>query len=378
VIITKLPEKHRDTLRRIGAITPLMALMLPVTLILAAFAINIAMLELNRTEMYISADAASRAAGREFALTSNQEIAKQVAREAARRNTVGGAALLLTDDDFAFGQAYRDESSMRYAFTPGGAYQNAVEITAKRTKGSRNGSINMPLSGFFGNANIEATQTSRVNQIEVDIALVIDRSGSMAYASDEPAKYPPFPKNSPPGWAFGHAAPSESRWLDAVRAVEVFVGELEKSPMKELVSLTTYSDGAGIDQNLTADYKRIMASLDGYTKSFASGATNISGGINEGRKSLAISDARNFAAKVMIVLTDGIDTTGSNPVNAAASAAEQQIMIFTITFSDEADKNTMEKVSAKGLGKHYHAANANDLNDIFRDIARQLPVLLTR
>jgi Flp pilus assembly protein TadG len=104
------PRRIRDYVVRI---TPLMALMLPVTLILAAFAINIAMVELNRTEMYVSADSASRAAGREFALTSSQEGAKQAAREAARRNTVGGAALLLADKDFDYGQAFRDESSKR-------------------------------------------------------------------------------------------------------------------------------------------------------------------------------------------------------------------------------------------------------------------------
>jgi Ca-activated chloride channel homolog len=372
---------RKRTLRapgRTGAITPLMAILLPVALILGGFAINIAMIELNRTEMYISADAASRAAGRDFALTSSRDIAMESAREAARRNTVGGAPLLLADSDFVFGQAFRNQEAERYEFNPGGAFPNAVEVSVKRTKTSGNGAIAMPFGSIFSNTKVEASQTSRSNQIEVDIAMVVDCSGSMAYAADEPAVYPPFPKKAPPGWDFGKEAPSECRWRDAVNSIEVFIDELDKSPMKELVSLSTYSDSAGIDQPLTSDYKKIRQSLNERTNKFNAGATNISGGINEGRRSLAANSARDYAAKIMVVLTDGIDTTGSNPVLSAEEAAKQKIMIFTVTFSNEADQKTMGQVAQKGMGKHYHATNASDLRNIFRDIARQLPILITR
>ena len=50
--------------QRRGAVIPMLAILLPVVIILAAFAINIAYLELNRTEMFIASDAVSRATGR--------------------------------------------------------------------------------------------------------------------------------------------------------------------------------------------------------------------------------------------------------------------------------------------------------------------------
>jgi hypothetical protein len=49
-----------------------------------------------------------------------------------------------------------------------------------------------------------------------------------------------------------------------------------------------------------------------------------------------------------------------------------------VTFSDEADQSTMKKVAEAGLGNHYHAKNATDLQNIFLDIARQIPVLITK
>jgi hypothetical protein len=53
-------------------------------------------------------------------------------------------------------------------------------------------------------------------------------------------------------------------------------------------------------------------------------------------------------------------------------------MVFTITFSDEADQTTMKLVAEKGLGKHYHATNGSSLTGVFQDIAKQLPIILSK
>jgi Mg-chelatase subunit ChlD len=363
---------------RRGGIIPMVAILLPVTVTIAAFAINIAYLELNRTEMYVAADAAARAAGREYALTWDQKKAIEAGKKAAAQNTVGGKPLTLADSDFIFGEATRVDEKSRYTFVKGGSNPNAVEVSIRRTKGSSNGMLTslMPIGKVSG--DFEAVVSSRVNQVEADIALVIDRSGSMAYAADERAVYPPLPKSAPPTWFFGQEAPPVCRWRDAVSSVDVFLKELSKTPMKETVALITYANSAGTDQGLTTDYKKINDGLDKYTKAFSSGATNIAGGLAGGQTILTSVGARTFSAKVLVLLTDGIDTTGSDLVKAAKSAAEKKIMIFTVTFSDEADQTTMKKVAEAGLGNHYHAKNASDLQKIFLDIARQIPVLITK
>ena len=368
-------EIHRA---RSGAVIPMLAILLPVVVILAAFAINIAYLELNRTEMFIASDAASRATGREFMITNDVAAARARGRAAASRNMIGGKPLQLADSDFVFGQAARAGLADRYSFSPGGFNANAVEVTAKRTTGSLDGPLKLLMPNPFAMSTVESSQTSRSNQIEVDVVLVIDRSGSMAYASNEPAVFPPIPAAAPSGWLFNGPAPFPSRWRDAVAAVDVFLFELAASPINELVGLVTYNGSTTIDQTLTGDYNSIRLALNNYTVFFQSGSTNIGGGIADGQNCFAFSATRPVAAKVMIVLTDGIDTVGSDPIGAAKFAADEQIMIFTITFSDEADQATMQSVASSALGKHYHATNLASLSLIFKDIARQLPVLISK
>jgi len=356
----------------------MLAIMLPVIVILAAFAINIAYLELNRTELVIASDAASRATGREFMITNDLNAARAKGRDAASRNPIGGIPLTLKNTDFVFGQASRSALANRYSFTAGGSNPNAVEVTANRTNSSADGPLKFLMPNPFLIPSIESSQVSRSNQIEVDITLVIDRSGSMAYASSEAAVFPPLPAAAPVGWFFNGPAPNPSRWRDAVGAVDVFLAELTASPMDEFVGLVTYNGKVNIDQTLTPDYNLIRASLQGYSNLFVSGQTNIGGGIMAGQNCFAFSTGRPFAARVMIVLTDGIDTAKSDPVSAAIAAHKQDIMIFTITFADEADKATMQTVASVANGKHYHATSATNLSLVFKDIARQLPILISK
>jgi Ca-activated chloride channel homolog len=356
----------------------MMAILLPVVLLLAAISINIAYLELNRSEMIIASDAVSRATGREFMVSNSTTSARAKGRDAGSRNSIGGKPLQLADGDFVFGQSGRSGLSDRYTFTAGGNNPNAVEVTARRNTGSIDGPLGLLLPSILPISQVESTQISRSNQVEVDVVLVIDRSGSMAYAANEPAVFPPIPAAAPPGWLFNGPAPNPSRWRDLVAAVDVFLMELTASPINEMVGLATYNGNANIDQLLSSNYNSIRGALDNYTNFFQSGKTNIGGGINAGQNCFAFSGTRPFAARVMIVLTDGIDTVGSNPVAAAISAANEKIMIFSITFALEADQSTMQSVANAALGKHYHATNGTNLSLVFKDIARQLPVLISK
>ena len=58
-------------------------------------------------------------------------------------------------------------------------------------------------------------------------------------------------------------------------------------------------------------------------------------------------------------------------------AATKDIMIHTITFSDDADITRMKAVAAATGGKHFHATSQAELTAIFKEIAATLPVMLT-
>ena len=127
--------------QRRGAMLVLIVLMLPVVLILAAFAINVSYIELTRTDMRVASDAAARAAGREFSLTGDQVQAIVVGKDAASRNKVGNIPLQLQGSDFVFGEATRVSESTRYTFDPAGTSPNAVQVSANRTSTSSGGSV---------------------------------------------------------------------------------------------------------------------------------------------------------------------------------------------------------------------------------------------
>ncbi|QDS91083.1 von Willebrand factor type A domain protein [Rosistilla ulvae] len=365
-------------LHRRGSVLVLMSIVLPMMLILAAFAINTASIELRRTEMAIASDVAARAGGRELTMSQSEEAARRRAKRVAQLNKVGNVPLTLQDSDIEFGTALR-LGTARYDFTEGTANPNSVRIFARRNTGSADGPLSLPFPSILGRNTVDTEWNSISTQVQVDIALVIDRSGSMAYASDEPAVYPPAPSSAPAGWDFCDPAPPVSRWRDMLAAISVFASEITNSPTDERVAVVTYNESADLDQPLTADFTKITTALDTYTQSLCAGGTNIGGGIVQGVDALVNRvESRNGASKVIVVLTDGIHNIGTDPVYAAKEAGGKGALIFSVTFSDEADQNRMQQVAEKGYGKHFHAQNGDELKVVFAEIAKRMPTLLTK
>lgn len=90
------------------------------------------------------------------------------------------------------------------------------------------------------------------------------------------------------------------------------------------------------------------------------------------------SRARPWATPVLIVLTDGVHNYGTSPTSAAREAKKQKVAVLTLAFSDEAEQSLMQKVAEEAGGLHYHAVNASQLQEAFREIAGRLPTFLTQ
>jgi hypothetical protein len=347
-------------------------------LMMSAFAINLAHIQLVRTEMQVATDASARAAAKIYASSIDFDLAVATAQSLANQNLVNSSPLQLRGGDFRFGTSTRGSLNERYQYQIGGTDPNALHLRVEKKNGSPSGPVVLAFPSFGSSQFSEMTSETIVTQVELDIALVVDRSGSMAYAAEEAAVYPPNPQAAPVGWDFGQPVPSPSRWLDTVNAVNVFLDELELSPQRERVALVTYAGSAIVDHDLTDDYGQPLLSLATYSAGFNSGATNISAGMQLAANQLANSpNSRPWASKVIVVLTDGIHTAGNNPKYAAKSIAEDGVMIFAVTFSAEANQSNMQAVAAAGGGIHYHATNATDLANVFREVARNMPTLIS-
>src|SRR3954462_14226999 len=98
-----MPKMHFTNRR--GAMLVLIALCLPVCLIIAAFAINVAWMQLVRTELRTSTDAAARAGAKQLSLSQSTGVALAQAKDLAKRNPVAGQPLLLANSDVEFGSS---------------------------------------------------------------------------------------------------------------------------------------------------------------------------------------------------------------------------------------------------------------------------------
>jgi len=355
----------------------LVAILLAIVVILMVFVVNLAWMELSRTQTFIAADAATRAAGRTFSMTGDVGAAKVKANEIAKLNRVAGKPLTLVDSDFQLGSSNRSSGNTRYIFTPGGSNPNAMKVTINRSDASVNGSIPLLMPKALGIGSFSFSKSSVTTRVEVDIAFVIDRSGSMAFAANEAASAFHLPAAAPFGWNFGNSIPSPSRWRDLALAANGFISEMNASVLQENVALVTYGDSAVIDASLSNNYATIQTRINNYTNSYPPGATNIGDGLQLGINALASGAARDSASKVIILMTDGIRTAGPDPLPIAIQAATQGIVIFTVTFAAEADQPAMIAVAHAGSGQHFHATSAATLTAVFEIIVRMLPTVLT-
>ena len=358
----------RSRRQRHGAALVLMVFMLPVVLAIAAFVINSVYMELARTELQISTDVATRAAGRMLAITGDQQEAIDAANQLLQLNPYANTDLTIDDTDIVFGASARDETTEKYLFTPQEDQINAVSL---RSFGMNDVPMIFPTFGVP--IEFRPIKQAICTQIELDVAIVLDRSGSMAFSSSESSA-----PGTPAGWNFGQPVPANSRWLEAVSAVNEFISIMDASIHDEHLSLVTYSTKAKKDADLTNVYSTIVAEMNDHSKKFDGGATSIGDGLLEGGKTLSDKkSARPWASRVLILLSDGINNGGTDPELVAQQLANDKVMIYTVSYSDEADITVLKSIAQLGNGYHFHATDSAQLAEVFREIARSLPTLIT-
>lgn len=357
---------------------PLIAICLPLFIIAAAFAVDVAYMQLARTELRTATDAAARAGAKTLSMSQSQSQARAAAVAAAAQNNVAGVGLKLTNDQIEIGSGSQPNSTSRYKFTPGGSQPNAVRVTGKRTASSAAGPVGLLLGRMLGVTTFEPVHIASSTQLDRDICLVVDRSGSMMWSIDG---------STISGGACAKPNMTKSRWGGVYTAVNAFVAELDSTLQEEQCALVTYSsNGSGCGYKFTTsdincplgfNYQPIRDEMNTLSSKPVQGNTAIGAGIHNGVKVLTSKKVRPFAVRTMVVMTDGLHNSGVDPVVAAKQAAAKDITINTVTFSLEADLVRMKKVAEVTGGKHYHAANSSELVEIFREIASTLPVMLT-
>ena len=397
-------------LNRRGASLIVVTALFVTMMILAFMAINVSNLQRNQVASQISSDLASRWGVDMLSRTDNIKQVETQVRDIAQRNwTVtdvapGGQWLRNNrknvDVDVEFGSAKIQPNGI--TFRKNAKPFNSVRVAA---------GTNVPIVGFSNRKikNLEIVRDATAIALERDICLVIDRSGSMNFdlatgtwlQDNSRHSYNKLStsrssnhRRSAYQWWWYWPHPSRSRWSTMIPAVYGLADELKKTKQNELFSIVSYStgssvrfydhnlrvktyrfDAAGKESEMMFDYTAAAKKLDQKYKHQhpVAGGTNISAGIELATKMLTSDKARPNAYKTMIVMTDGQYNSGGPPWEAAAKAADESIEVFTVTFSRQADQQTMKQTAEDGNGKHFHAPDGDALEDVFRQIANIPP-----
>ena len=384
---SKLRLRWKRPSRR-GAILALGALLLPAIMIFVGFAINVSYMEMVRTQLRICTDSAAKAALINLGATQSQSSARPFARSVSASNTVAGTTVSFSDGNIEFGNTTKNGSGV-YAFSSGGTPLNGSRVTGTVT-------VPLPFAAFMPGGNFTATQVSLTSRVSHDIVLVLDRSASMAFdLSSNEFSYPPDrTMYSPLQSYFTSPSPTASRWKALTDAVNSFVTVLQSRNLDAHVALVTYSETyslgnysateASLDVPLTSNYSSITTAMNNWGNTPLLGDTNIQAGLNMGVAELTGPRARTTADRTIILLTDGIATSGSTDLagmsltNRSASKA----VTYTIGFSGQAGTGVgqaaLQGAATSGNGVYYYAPTAAQLTAAFQQIADSLPAVLIK
>ena len=186
-------------------------------------------------------------------------------------------------------------------------------------------------------AELPATDGREVRN--VDMVIVLDRSGSMKGSKIE----------------------------DARRAVLELLSGLTAD---DRFALITYSDdvhiAVGLSNVTTANRVRITSAVNTIR---AGGGTNLGAGLLAGMDTLGSQNQHTNSAKV-ILISDGLANKGLTDVkalsNIAAGAVEKEFAVSTVGVGTEFNENLMTAIADRGTGRYYYLENPAAFAEVFK------------
>jgi len=311
-----------------------------------AFSIDVARMHLTNAELRAATDAAAKAAVTKLALTADQSLARQAAIQVAAANCVDGRPLILGTQDIVFGRVQVQKNGVM-TFMPNATPYGAAQVVSKKLQSSASGGVPLLFGPILGKSTYETQLTVTAARLDRDVALVLDRSGSM----------------------------QGQKIADLKIGVGIFLDAVNDPNHQPLVGLASYSTTATLDQHLTSDLNAVRKKANAMD---ANGWTNIGDGINTGRTILAGGHDAEFSEKIMVLMTDGIHNQPTSPEDAAQAAKQENIVIHTITFGADADQDRMRAIANTTGGTFHHAPDGATLQQAFFEIGMTIRTSLTQ
>lgn len=179
-------------------------------------------------------------------------------------------------------------------------------------------------------------------------------------------------------------------YTNRITAVKAVVGDFVEQRSGDRLGLILFGEQGYLQTPLTFDSQTVNQQLQEARLGFAGNATAIGDAIG-----LAIKRLRDRPAdsRVLILLTDGANTAGTDPMQAADIAAEANIRIHTVGVgadskrvrdffgraretnpSRDLDEKTLLAVAEKTGGQYFRARDPEELSRIYSEIDQLEPI----
>ncbi|RBP51288.1 vWA domain-containing protein [Arenicella xantha] len=182
----------------------------------------------------------------------------------------------------------------------------------------------------------------------------------------------------------------QGQYVQRVQAVKYVVGNFVEQRKGDRLGLILFGEQGYLQTPLTFDANTVNQQLQEAQLGFAGNATAIGDAIG-----LAVKHLRDRPAdsRVLILLTDGANTAGTDPVKATAVAAEAGIRIYTVgvgadtrvvrgmlggsrvmPVATDLDEPTLQAIANSTGGQYFRARNPDELADIYAELDRLEPI----
>ncbi len=238
------------------------------------------------------------------------------------------------------------------------AAQDARKLTINQTDADAwpNVTINLSLTGPDGKAvpNVDLSQfkveeqgkpqgvlelkAGQAKEVPLSLVLTTDISGSMN---------------------------ADKKLAQAKEAADTFLASLRP---EDKVSLVAFNDKVQEIVPFTSDLAAVKAGVNALA---AGGNTAIYDALY--KSSQIVSSSDKGRRRVIILLTDGVDTSSKYAPAVAANIAKQSgALVYTIGLGPDANDTALTRLAEPGGGKYYKAPSAADLNGIYNTISLEL------
>ena len=354
--------------------------------------VDTAYMQLTRTELRVATDAAAKAAAECLLRTQDATQATAAAQTIAAMNKVAGKPLQVANSDVVFGNTTQSNTG-EWAFQPNVTPYNSVQVLTSLKDTNTNGSVKLFFAGMIGQGKFQPSEKAIATVYQQDVLLCIDRSHSMCF--DLSGRDWVYPTGNP--WTTELKNPphaTKSRWASLRLAVNDYLNVVEGIQPHPRLGLVTWASEITTssaeyyytgqtskkilrDAALSSDYTTLRTAMGNKSVKVMLGGTEMSAGLDEAISVLKNSD-RPLAKKIIVLMTDGQWNQGRSPVLSAQDARDKNIVIHTISFLPGAVQTDLTTIAETTGGRHYHADNEAELRDAFTELAKSLPVVLTK